>query len=94
MFIAGGQTQTSTVVIGGGGVFVSPQSTKTFNYNGYCSTIYAQGPNLPTTAAGPCGTILVLNEASVRSVGWRIWGVTAAFYGMLGLWGRFGFRRW
>jgi len=31
------------------------------HFDGYCSTLYANGPNLPTTAAGPCGTILVLN---------------------------------
>ncbi|KAH0290983.1 hypothetical protein M436DRAFT_59815 [Aureobasidium namibiae CBS 147.97] len=29
----------------------------------YCSTLYAHGPNLPTTEAGTCGTILILNAA-------------------------------
>lgn len=32
---------------------------------GYCSTLYAKGPNLPTTAAGQCGTILVVSEGSL-----------------------------
>lgn len=44
------QTQAQTVVQGGG----------------YCSTLYANGGNLPTTRAGSCGTILVVNEG-VRS---------------------------
>ncbi len=38
-------------------------------YNGYCSTLYATGPNLPTTRMGQCGPILVLNEAGRRGVG-------------------------
>ena len=83
---------TSTVVVGGGGVFVG-QSTRTINEAGYCSTLFANGPNLPTTAQGACGTILVLNEGSRGAIGWRIWSLTVAFYGGLGLWGWFGFRR-
>lgn len=44
----------------------------------YCSTLYAHGPNLPTTEAGTCGTILIANTA-VRRVGGKRWMV-------LGLW--------
>lgn len=31
-------------------------------YVGYCSTLYADGPGLPTTRQGACGTILILNH--------------------------------
>lgn len=33
-----------------------------------CSTLYAKGDNLPTTAAAPCGLVLVLNKAPGRGV--------------------------
>lgn len=32
---------------------------------GYCSTLYAVGPGLPTTRQGECGTILVTNGGGV-----------------------------
>lgn len=43
----------------------------------YCSTLYAHGPNLPTTEAGTCGTILILNAAGKGVVvgRWMIVGV-------------------
>lgn len=34
-----------------------------------CSTLYAKGDNLPTTAAAQCGLVLVLNAAPGRAVG-------------------------
>jgi len=40
----------------------------------YCSTLYAHGPNLPTTEAGTCGTILILN-AAVRGIEVGRWSV-------------------
>jgi hypothetical protein len=66
--------------------------TVTQKVGGYCSTMFAKGPNLPTTAQGPCGTILILNEASGKRVGWTIWIWGAIFYGGLGLWRWHGFR--
>lgn len=42
------------------------QATTTADYYGngeYCSTIVEVGPNLPTTAAGDCGTILIVAKA-------------------------------
>jgi hypothetical protein len=30
---------------------------------GICSTLYAHGDNLPTTAAAPCGIVLIVNGA-------------------------------
>ena len=33
-----------------------------------CSTLYAKGDNLPTTAAAPCGLVLILNAAPGRGV--------------------------
>lgn len=40
-----------------------------YNAQGYCSTLYADGPGLPTTRAGQCGTILVLNEGTRDGIG-------------------------
>lgn len=45
-------------------------STPGIIYNGYCSTLYATGPGLPTTRPGQCGTILVLNDAPRARAGW------------------------
>lgn len=53
---------------GGGGGQQQQQSTQAQQYNGYCSTIYEKGPNLPTTAAGQCGTVLILNSEGARHV--------------------------
>jgi hypothetical protein len=33
-----------------------------------CSTLYAKGDNLPTTAAAQCGIVLVLNAAPGRGI--------------------------
>ena len=33
-----------------------------------CSTLYAKGDNLPTTAAAQCGLVLVLNGAPNRGI--------------------------
>ncbi|KAF2493566.1 hypothetical protein BU16DRAFT_528842 [Lophium mytilinum] len=38
-------------------------------YNGYCSTLTANGPGLPTERQGSCGTILVVNAADVVRAG-------------------------
>lgn len=85
----------STVVVGGGGALVG-QTTRTVQYNGYCSTLVVQnGPNLPTTAPGTCGTILVVGEASRRGVGMDILMGLGVLYGSLGfIWGFFGRGRW
>jgi len=70
--------QPTTVVAGGAGVYVYPTTTTpaaTVNggggvvYNGYCSTLYADGPGLPTTRAGQCGEILVLQAGAHAVVG-------------------------
>ena len=47
----------------------------------YCSTIIADGPGLPTTIPGVCGTVLVTNEGGWSAVNacrhwvgnWHIW---------------------
>ncbi|KAF2089369.1 hypothetical protein K490DRAFT_54982 [Saccharata proteae CBS 121410] len=39
--------------------YVQPATTTEGYYNGYCSTLIANGPGLPTTREGSCGTILV-----------------------------------
>lgn len=43
------------------------------DWNGYyCSTIFAHGPNLPTTAHAKCGVVLVVNGAETlrQTMGW------------------------
>ncbi|KAH0372375.1 hypothetical protein KCU65_g1202, partial [Aureobasidium melanogenum] len=57
-----------------------------------CSTLYAKGGNLPTTAAAPCGLVLVLNGAPARGVdgvgvvaGLAVVNGVAAVLGWLGL---------
>lgn len=63
-------TTTAYVGAAGGGV-----------YAGYCSTLIADGPGLPTTRAGDCGTILVVSDAwdgAHGSRGWYGWGVPVA----------------
>jgi len=94
--------QPTTVIAGGGGVYVYPTTTTpaaTVNgggivYNGYCSTLYADGPGLPTTRAGQCGTILVVQAGadsnSARSfwLGMGIAGAWAFVGGFLALFAR------
>lgn len=50
----GGYTTTAT-----------QQTVQPVEGGNYCSTLYAHGPGLPTTASGQCGTILV-EEASSK----------------------------
>jgi len=56
-------------------------------YNGYCSTLTANGPGLPTTRQGQCGTILVVNGGDVVRVGLGLLGGVlvggAAFLGVM-----------
>ena len=84
-------SQTSTTILSG--IFVTESATTpSIVYNSYCSTLIANGPNLPTTAQGVCGTILVISHADVRPVGWKLPTLIIAFYGSLGLYSCFGFR--
>ena len=63
-----------TAVVGGaaggaGAYATTTQQAGAYNSGqgyGYCSTIYENGPGLPTEAQGQCGTILVL-QADARS---------------------------
>jgi len=80
--VNGAQAPTTTV-IAGGGPYVG-QATKTVKYNGYCTTIYAQGANFPTTANAYCGTALVLNEG-VRLPAREVLGSISAFWLALGI---------
>ncbi len=52
-----GQQHTTTEVVYGGN---------------YCSTYTAQGPQVPTTARGQCGTILIVpaSEAIQQALSW------------------------
>ena len=72
-----------------GGGYVEPADNEqpTEVYAGaYCSTIYAQGPDLPTTRPGECGTVLVIEPAA--DAGMRLvmgWVRVLAFVGGLNL---------
>lgn len=41
-------------------VYTTQAAAGAGQYNGYCSTQYANGPGLPTTGQGQCGEILIL----------------------------------
>ncbi|KAK5013289.1 hypothetical protein LTR39_003717 [Cryomyces antarcticus] len=81
-----------TTVVGGGGVVV-PQATTVYQqgnpttqYNGYCSTLRASGPNLPTTGQGQCGTILIIAGAAGWNRDWvKVMGLSFAIQGFFGL---------
>jgi hypothetical protein len=77
------------------GVVVGPATSPTTRngpvYNGYCSTLFMHGNPIPTTAAGLCGTILILNEGVAFHAGWRALKYLTAFYGALGVGLSFGF---
>ncbi|KAJ9635255.1 hypothetical protein H2199_008743 [Coniosporium tulheliwenetii] len=55
--------QPTNVVVAGVPVVYTTQNPGNIVYAGYCSTLIANGPGLPTTRAGDCGTILVVNGA-------------------------------
>ncbi|KAF2137665.1 uncharacterized protein K452DRAFT_291480 [Aplosporella prunicola CBS 121167] len=66
-------TATTTVVQNIAPAYVAPTTTQVVpQWGGYCATITANGPDLPTTRAGDCGTILVINEGVGKNVGKRI----------------------
>jgi hypothetical protein len=74
-YVVGGQDsqpQTTTVY---GGLIGQGQGQQ--GQQQYCSTLYAHGPNLPTTEAGTCGTILIANAATpgVGGKRWMVLGV-------------------
>ncbi|KAF2765848.1 hypothetical protein EJ03DRAFT_330604 [Teratosphaeria nubilosa] len=83
------QPQTTTVYVGGGGYapagYTTPiyaTTTQEYNNGEYCSTLVEVGPNLPTTARGECGTILIAAPgAAVREV----MGVVKLFGIVIGL---------
>lgn len=62
----------ATTVYAAGGGYNGYDNSQPAVYDGYCSTYYAQGPNLPTTRQGECGTVLVIEPGEgVRwAVGW------------------------
>jgi len=84
-------SKTTTVLPG---IILTQCTTTPIVYNGYCSTLTANGPGLPTTAQGKCGTILVINRADVRSMGWKLPVLIIAFHGVLVVCSCFGFFRW
>ncbi|TKA65550.1 hypothetical protein B0A55_08700 [Friedmanniomyces simplex] len=89
-------TQPQATQAGGGVVVVTEQATSAYNqqqtttqivYGGnYCSTLTAKGPQVPTTAAGQCGTILVVppSEAARQALGWVKLGATVVGFQALG----------
>jgi len=84
---------TTTTQTGENHVVTTTTHNEIIDNGQYCSTLVANGPNLPATAQGACGTILVISKADVRSVGWRLPALITGFYGALGLYSLFGFKR-
>lgn len=68
---------TPTVLIQATTVVVQPTKNIVIAAGGYCSTLTMKGPDLPTTAAGSCGTILIVNAAETL----RAWSTLAAIVG-------------
>lgn len=85
----------TTTVEGGGAVVPAGNQNTEPNYgNGqYCSTLVEEGPNLPTTAPGSCGTILIVepSEAIRQVVG--LTKILALVIGLQALGGMTLFRR-
>lgn len=54
-------------------------------YQQYCSTLYAHGPNLPTTAQGQCGEILVMDPNNVPAAAGRVGVSYWRLAGMVGV---------
>lgn len=75
--VNGVQTTTTVAAVAG-------RTTAPVQYNGYCTTIYAKGGNLPTTANALCGTALVLN-VGVRPVAREVLGLVLGFWFSLGI---------
>ncbi|GIZ44845.1 hypothetical protein CKM354_000803100 [Cercospora kikuchii] len=66
------QQQPTTVVVAPAAVttyYQQPQTTvENQGYAGqYCKTLVAVGPGLPTTEAGDCGTILIVEADAIRA---------------------------
>ncbi|THX09956.1 hypothetical protein D6D13_05732 [Aureobasidium pullulans] len=55
-----------------------------------CSTLFAKGDNLPTTAAAACGLVLVVNDAPERGVGMGLAAGLAAVNGFAAVLGWMG----
>jgi len=69
------EEHTRTVYVGGGQTtqYWGTTTTSGAPWDGeYCSTMYANGPNLPTTGAAQCGTVLIIqaDEAARYFMGW------------------------
>ncbi|KAF2193450.1 hypothetical protein K469DRAFT_549716 [Zopfia rhizophila CBS 207.26] len=78
------QSQPTTAV-------VYAQSTEVVYQGGFCSTLTMDGPGLPTTREGACGTILVVNEGASRAFSYGLGIFVVVFHLALGR--MFGFGR-
>ncbi|USW52029.1 hypothetical protein Slin15195_G053480 [Septoria linicola] len=80
------QQNPTTVIVAGAATtnYQQPQTTVTQGYGGqYCRTLVAVGPGLPTTQAGDCGTILIVEADAVRAavVSWiQVIGMLAGLH--------------
>ena len=55
-------------------VAVYHEPTQVVQQAGFCATLTMDGPGLPTTREGDCGTILIVSEAmiSTRAIGYGL----------------------
>lgn len=92
-YVGGGYVQptTTTAYVGAAGNNNNNNNDGGAVYAGYCSTLTADGPGLPTTRAGSCGIILIVSDAwrgTHGGRGWYGWGVPVAVVAnvFLGAW--------
>ena len=65
----------------GAGVYVAQETEELANEVYYCSTIFMDGPNLPTSQAGQCGTVLIIQPSI--AVRWKAsWGFMTTMFVM------------
>lgn len=59
-------------------VYEKPPPSHVVYQGGFCQTITMEGPGLPTTREGPCGTILIVNQGvpNLRPFGYGVGAVT------------------
>jgi hypothetical protein len=85
------QQQAPTVYVGGAAGAYNPTTT-VLQQGGFCTTIIAQGDNLPTVANARCGTALVVEAGAGRSQGREM--VVGVVVGLQVLGGWVVLRRW
>jgi len=91
-YVAPASTPSPTIYVGGGGDYNPPPTTTVVQQGGFCTTIIAEGDNLPTVANARCGTALVVEAGAGRARAWVVGVGVGVGLQVLGGW--VVFRRW